>query len=222
MPLLGALRGVEWDGQYDESFHLTISLPQSYHQKKDEQQHSYFISEFKYSTIIGGFALVFNNGFGAFLPLNDNTSNYTQLQLIGHVDNAVCTTINHKYAFIVFGLLSSNGVICSYDEVDRRFIVSYHLTLPSNLFPDVDKILGPLSALQWTPDSTVLATIWKNGGFALWSVFGSLLSCSLSWNYSSALDIDTQLNVGPFQVTSLAFGKEGFHLWMATRSLPQS
>ena len=211
---------MEWDGQFDDQFKISINFPQNYHLKKDDLHNNYYVTEFKYSTIIGGFSLVFSNGFGAFLPLNTDSS-YTHLQLISHVENALCTTINHKYAFVVFGLQSSNGVICSYDEIDHRFIVSSQLILPPNLYPDVDKILGPLCSLQWTPDSTVLATVWKNGGFAMWSVFGSLLSCSLSWNQSS-VDIDSKMHLGPFRVCSLAFGKEGFHLWMSTRSLPQN
>lgn len=174
------------------------------------------IRDFKYSTIIGGFSLVFYNGLGAFLPLNENTSNYTQVQLISHVDNAVCTAINHKYALIAFGLNSSDGVLCGFDEIDRRFIVSHRLSLPSNAYPEVDKFLGPITSLQWTPDSVVLATAWQNGGFALWTVFGSLLTCSLSWNYS--LDIDNKMQAGPYRVSSLAFGKEGYHLWMTTKN----
>jgi hypothetical protein len=29
--------------------------------------------------------------------------------------------------------------------------------------------------MKWTPDGTALALCWKNGGYSLWSVFGSLL-----------------------------------------------
>lgn len=38
--------------------------------------------------------------------------------------------------------------------------------------------------MRWTPDGTVLGLSWVNGGFSLWSVFGSLLSSSLKWDYS--------------------------------------
>lgn len=215
-PSTGTLCGVEWDGKYDDNFCFNVSIPANYHPKKDDPPQPCFIRDFKYSTIIGGFAVVFSNGLGAFLPLNESTSNYTQIQLISHVDTAACTAINHKYALIAFGLNSSDGVLCGFEEIDRRFIISHRLSLPPNVYPDVDKFLGPISALQWTPDSTVLATAWQNGGFALWTVFGSLLTCSLSWNYS--LDLDNKMHAGPFRVSSLAFGKEGFHLWMATKS----
>lgn len=209
----GLLSGIEWEGQPDDNFRVNISVPPNYYLKK-ESEHDSHIIDFKYSTIIGGFSLVFSNGLGAFLPLNEHIFTHTQLQLISHVDNALCTAINHKYAFIIFGLISSEAVACDYDDVDRRFVISYKLSLPSNVNLDAEKILGPLTSLQWTPDSTVLATIWENGDFALWSVFGSLLSYSHSWHNS--LDIDSNLNSESFKVGSLAFGKEGFHLWMVT------
>lgn len=224
----GLLSGVEWNGQLDDNFHLNISVPQNHHHhhlmaKKSPElnlpssSHSNHIIDFKYSTIIGGFSLVFSNGLGAFLPLNEQTSTttYNQLQMIGHIDNALCTAINHKYAFIVFGLLSSEAVACDFDEVDRRFVISFRMILPPNVYSDAEKILGPLISLRWTPDSTVLATIWENGDFALWSVFGSLLIYSISW-YNS-LDIRNEFNQTPFKVSDLVFGKEGFHLWMVER-----
>jgi hypothetical protein len=37
--------------------------------------------------------------------------------------------------------------------------------------------------MKWTPDGTALALCWKNGGYSLWSVFGSLLVCSLAGEY---------------------------------------
>ena len=38
--------------------------------------------------------------------------------------------------------------------------------------------------MKWTPDGTVLGLCWENGGMSLWSVFGSLLTASLRWDYS--------------------------------------
>lgn len=283
--LLGHLCGVEWDGKWDENFRLNVSIPPAnYHHHLQPQQHSQsskhnhhhhhhstsinssssssstssfsHIRDFKYSTIIGGFSLVFHNGLGAFLPLtaensstskpnpsNSSTTSTTsskppsQLQLISGVESALCTAINHKYALIAFGLsAASSAVLCGFDEVDRRFTVSHRLTLPAHAYPEVSSaslvaatpegtggggsILGPVTTLQWTPDSAVLATAWANGGFALWTVFGSLLTCSLGWSYNSSVDGgagDSRLYAGPYRVASLAFGKEGYHLWMATR-----
>lgn len=41
-----------------------------------------------------------------------------------------------------------------------------------------------LGCMKWTPDGTVLGLSWKGGGLSLWSVFGSLLTVSLRWDYT--------------------------------------
>ena len=38
--------------------------------------------------------------------------------------------------------------------------------------------------MKWSPDGTVLGLCWENGGMSLWSVFGSLLTATLRWDYS--------------------------------------
>lgn len=38
--------------------------------------------------------------------------------------------------------------------------------------------------MKWTPDGTVLGMTWEGGGISLWSVFGSLLTVSLRWDYT--------------------------------------
>lgn len=82
------------------------------------------------------------------------------------------------------------------------------------MYIDATLIAGGLTQLQWSPDCTVLATAWEKGGFALWSVFGALIVCSLSWDFGLLDNIKSS----PFVVTSMAWGKEGYHLWMATKS----
>lgn len=43
--------------------------------------------------------------------------------------------------------------------------------------------VGAVTCMRWTPDGTALAMAWKKGGFALWSVFGSLLACTVGGDY---------------------------------------
>lgn len=53
----------------------------------------------------------------------------------------------------------------------------------------------------------------------IWSVFGSLLSCSLGWDYGSATNQNKyKLNI----YDSLAWGKEGFQLWTLEKTLVHS
>lgn len=40
--------------------------------------------------------------------------------------------------------------------------------------------LGALCSMKWSPDYRVLCTLWENGAFAVWTVFGILLHCSYS------------------------------------------
>lgn len=216
-----SLSGVEWHGEVDSGFSFNLSLPSAHHHRKDGQPAPYVV-DMKYSTIIGGFSLVFSNGLGCFFPLSDASGVvHSQAQPISQVDNALCTAINHKYALISYGQRSSHGVVCNFDEVDRRFVISHRLVLPSNIYPESSQYLGSMNILEWTPDSAALATAWQNGGFALWSVFGSLLTCSLSWN-STSFDSNSNLYSSAFRIDSLAFGKEGFHLWMATKGTKPS
>jgi hypothetical protein len=51
------------------------------------------------------------------------------------------------------------------------------------LFSVLSKTVGAVTCMRWTPDGTALAMAWKKGGFALWSVFGSLLACTVGGDY---------------------------------------
>jgi hypothetical protein len=51
---------------------------------------------------------------------------------------------------------------------------------------------------------------WKKGGYALWSVFGSLLTCS--WSWTGDLSSNAQKIVH-----SLDWSAEGYQLWMAVQ-----
>lgn len=46
------------------------------------------------------------------------------------------------------------------------------------------------------------------------SVFGALITCSLSWDYGASSSITSN----PFTVLSVAWGREGYHLWLATKN----
>ena len=206
--------GIEWEGRIDPNFHLSVSVPNTTKTTSTTKDQTFTVRDIKFSTIIGGFSLVLSNNIGGFLPLGDSSqSSGHSLQVISGVDSPQCTAINHKYALIAYGLASSDGVLCQFDEIDCRFFITHRLVLPSNSHGDINKSLGAMNCLQWSPDLTVLVTSWENGGFAIWTVFGSLLSCSLSWNCSSISPTPS-----PFIVTSIAFGKEGYHLYLSTRS----
>ena len=45
---------------------------------------------------------------------------------------------------------------------------------------DASQVCGAVREMRWTPDGTALAMCWQQGGFSIWSVFGSLLHHSMA------------------------------------------
>lgn len=89
--------------------------------------------------------------------------------------------------------------------------MTHKLVLPPNMFPEsASGTIGSMNCLQWSPDSTVLATSWEKGAIALWSVFGALLFCSLSSDLGSKLS-------SLFHISTMTWGREGYHLWLVNR-----
>ena len=51
---------------------------------------------------------------------------------------------------------------------------------------DTIQTTGGVQCLSWTPDGCAIAVAWSwacHGGLAVWSVFGSLLMCTLGGDY---------------------------------------
>ena len=86
--------------------------------------------------------------------------------------------------------------------------VSHNCILSSKDYPGDP---GAIRQVLWTPDGCALVAAWEKGGIAMWSTFGSLLMCSLGWDYG--LNIDLQKK-NPLQIKSMQFATEGYQLWM--------
>lgn len=98
----GEIIGVHWDGSLDTHFRWQIT----------EADHR--IVDIKYSSIIGGFSMVYSSGKVAFMPIHSYVQEQAQnpqqkygtskLQFVGEIENGVTSAINHKYQIIAFGL----------------------------------------------------------------------------------------------------------------------
>ena len=86
-----------------------------------------------YSPLIGGYALVFNDGRAAFLvasTLNFDPNTVTGIWAL-KLEDASSVALKHKYKLISFGRENSQGVVYSIDEVTGGLVVSHRLILPT-------------------------------------------------------------------------------------------
>lgn len=241
----GEIIGINWDGTLDPNFRWDVS----------DGTDGFIVRDIKYSSMIGGFSLVFENGRIAFMPIHYNpddsststaaaTSNghkghpgsgsgsgaqtagkisqrrtslpnvSSRVLFVAEVENGATSAINHKYQIIAFGLKNNEGLICCIDEEHSLVLVTHKIVLPANTFPESSvHSIGRISCMQWSPDSMVLATCWEKGGVALWSVFGALLMCSLSWDFGQV----DRFSPDAFVASSLSWSREGYQLWLIAK-----
>lgn len=108
---------------------------------------------------------------------------------------------------------SSECVVYYVDESTGGLEISHNCVLSSKDYPGDP---GAVGQVLWTPDGCALVAAWEKGGIAMWSTFGSLLMCSLGWDYG--LNIDLQTN-NPLQIKSMQFATEGYQLWMVHKEV---
>ncbi|XP_066965067.1 guanine nucleotide exchange factor subunit Rich isoform X3 [Macrobrachium rosenbergii] len=175
------------------------------------------VVDLEYSPLVGGFAVVLSDGRAAFLTASTLKFDPNAVQGIWarDLEDATCAAINHKYRLLAYGRANSQGVVYLVDEATGGLEVSHRMILSSR---DYAGSLGPVGFMKWTPDGTVLGMCWKGGGLSLWSVFGSLLTVSLRWDYS-----ETPLSKA-ISLSNMEWGAEGYELWCVqqqSQSFPQ-
>lgn len=112
----GELIGVNWNATLDPGFRWEVS----------QGLDGFIVADIRYSSMIGGFSIVFENGRVAFMPIHYNPEEVsnphsgsrssitqrrssthtvsTRVQFVPDVDNGITSAINHKYQLIAFGL----------------------------------------------------------------------------------------------------------------------
>lgn len=208
----GQIYGVHWNGNVDEKFPWSLS--------KEVQNRSDFLVDIKFSIVLSGFALVFRSGRVGFMPLRigqeklengdiEKISSNTSISYLAGIKDATCAEINHRHRLVAFGLKNSKVIVCNIGESDS-LVINHTLDMGTCQFPHDSSRLGRVQCLRYSPDNFALVTSWEGGEFAIWSVFGSLLFCTQQWHVGSDVDVLSK----PVRVTSLAWGREGFNLWL--------
>ncbi|CAH0551725.1 unnamed protein product [Brassicogethes aeneus] len=209
-----------WDGSQNRDYTLDLRrIPFCINQQVSKAipivEENTFIIDIEYSPLVGGFSIVLNDGRAAFLTATTLKFDPNQVQGIWAqgIEDASCTTINHKYRLITFGRTNSECVVYCVDESTGGLEVSHNCVLGSKDYPGCP---GAVGQVRWTPDGCALVAAWEKGGLAMWSTFGALLMCSLGWDYG--LNVDIQ-RCNPLQILSMDFATEGYQLWMVRKDL---
>lgn len=173
------------------------------------EQNTYVV-DLDYSPLIGGFSIVLNDGRSAFLTAYSLKFDPNQMQGIWapNIDDGTCSCVNHKFRLITFGRKNSQCVVYSVDETTGGLSISHRLVIPGQVYPGP---IGAVHCMRWSPDACALAVAWSTGGISLWSTFGALLMCSLSWDYG--LNADLALS-NPLTIHAMEWSAEGYQLWM--------
>ncbi|XP_074641700.1 guanine nucleotide exchange factor subunit RIC1-like [Tubulanus polymorphus] len=218
----GMLLRIRWDGFINDELGISLSnvpfatdLQHSRACNLSDDTVVYYISDMEYSSSMGGFAVVLSNGRAAFLTAT--SPKFEPSQVIGvwaeSVTNATCVAVNHKYRLIAFGCQNGDGLVYCIDEVSGALMLSHKLIVSSKDYPDAALITGGVSLFKWTPDGCALSMSWSNGGYAVWSVYGALLVCTLASDFSG----NEYVKESNVNIQSMEWGPEGYYLWLAIK-----
>ncbi|KAK3740876.1 hypothetical protein RRG08_011338 [Elysia crispata] len=219
----GCLNRLRWTGNKNEKATLHLNdIPvsadlQQFRATRLSSGNSH-VCEMEYSPTLGGYSMVLSSGRAVFVIPPSSRGEKTNAHGVWaqEVNDAATVAVNHRYRLIAFGCFSGDGIVYHLDEAVGALEISHRLVISSKEFPDAGLIAGQVTCMKWTPDGTALALAWKNGGLSLWSVFGSLLLCTLGGDYSSSTDSGS---LYPAPIVSMEWGLEGYHLWMVSKSI---
>ncbi|KAL1501674.1 hypothetical protein ABEB36_006962 [Hypothenemus hampei] len=204
-----------WDGTQSRDYALDLRrIPFCINQQVSKAvpivEDNIFVTDIEYSPLVGGFSIVLNDGRAAFLTAPSLKFDPNQVQGIWaqNIEDATCTTINHKFRLITFGRANAECIVYYVDDSTGGLEVSHNCLLGSKDYPGCP---GSVQDVLWTPDGSALVASWSKGGIAMWSTFGALLVCSLGWDYG--LNVDIQKG-NPLKISSMDFATEGYQLWM--------
>jgi hypothetical protein len=103
-----------------------------------------------YSPLVGGFSLVLSDGRAAFLTASTKAYDPNSVQGIWapNLDDATCSTVNHKYRLLSFGRKNAETSVYSVDDQTGGLQLLFNLKLSSKDFPGSP---GFVKCMTWTP-----------------------------------------------------------------------
>ncbi|VDM97826.1 unnamed protein product [Thelazia callipaeda] len=225
----GWLHRISWEGIVDKTFSfnlLDIPFAVDQLQSKTEyvQESGAHVVDMAYAPLIGGFSIVLSNGTAALLT--SPSSKFLPKDLLGvwalHLNDGVCTTVNHKYRLIVYGCKNGDIAVFHLEDGNGSLTCTYRIALEVKNGPELLNRMGEVRHVECHTQGTALTAVWspllrdKREGdsstlpiVAIFSSFGAQLWCSLE----SSSDRDFHA-ANSYQWVD--WGPEGFSLWLAT------
>lgn len=220
----GKIVRLNWNGTEERDYTLELNrTPFSINQQVSSATPIFdpgiYVVSIDYSPLLGGFAIVLNDGRAAFLTAPNLKFDPNQVQGIWApgIDDASCVSINHKYRLIAVGRKNSHVCVFTIDDLTGALELSHTMILSSKDFPGSP---DSVRQIKWTPDGCAVIISWDKGGFSLWSTFGSMLTCSLAWDYglvSSTTSLGTYFNI-----SSMDWSCEGYQLMIVRQTMEES
>ena len=97
-------------------------------------------------------------------------------------DFAPATTIDFNPSFSLVAIGNLRGVVHVFNLVvsSLHASIAYNLAITKPGTKSIPIKLSAVSALSWTSDGYALAVGWSYGGLSVWSVYGCLLTSTVS------------------------------------------
>ncbi|CAF1068373.1 unnamed protein product, partial [Didymodactylos carnosus] len=225
----GLLYRITWDGSILNNYTISLNtLSCSICLNSDRtfklNKPGLYAKQIEFSSLLNGIGIVFSDGTCGLIICETSRFEPSQCQCIVIQPSSeekiwkthCCVALNAIYQLLAFGTTNGQGVIYYIDELTSSLQLAYKIRLSVENFPDLVETLGSLCSMKWSPDYRVLCTLWDNGAFAVWTVFGILLYCS----YSSHQLLTSMQSYGLCNV--IEWGPDGYTMWIASQKQQRS
>eukprot|EP01135_Chromosphaera_perkinsii_P000089 Nk52_evm40s24 gene=Nk52_evmTU40s24 len=168
-----------------------------------------FVTALKYNRVMKVFVATLSNGRAACLLTQSEMDTLCGVVLVPGVMDCSSLAINPKYRLLCFGCEDSSVKFFRFNRDMKQLTQAHTIRPPQQNISVVGA--GLVSCLLFSPDYSAIVVGWANCGFSVWSVFGSLLMCSISSELSLS-EIREKERAEIFGVADAAWSSEGLHL----------